>query len=267
MTPHTDVPTLQHDTSGSGKTLVLMGGGLTGWQSWIPHAEQLRTSRQIIRIQQHGIALGLTGDPLPPDHSIDYEVAAFAKTLDALAVDQADFAAWSLGAVITLSYALHHPDRVRSLTLIEPPAFWVLRSQGPLDDAMRREQRFMAAMAEGEITEAKLAEFLRIAGIIPADFDPSTLEQWPAWVQHRRSLRFGDAPYVHDDDMALVRAFDHPVLLVKGEGSSPYYHRIIDLLAENFPNAQVVIYPGRHAPHIISMGPFMERFRQFLASA
>ena len=32
------------------------------------------------------------------------------------------------GAVITLDYALGHPERVRTLTLIEPPALWALKA-------------------------------------------------------------------------------------------------------------------------------------------
>jgi pimeloyl-ACP methyl ester carboxylesterase len=48
-----------------------------------------------------------------------------------LDISQADIAAWSYGALIALNYALHHPWHVRSLTLIEPSAYWVLRSRDP----------------------------------------------------------------------------------------------------------------------------------------
>jgi hypothetical protein len=43
---------------------------------------------------------------------VAYEVNALGHTLDDLAIQQADFACWSYGAAITLSCAIHPPDRV-----------------------------------------------------------------------------------------------------------------------------------------------------------
>jgi pimeloyl-ACP methyl ester carboxylesterase len=74
-----------------------------------------------------------------------------------------------------------------------------------------------------------------------------------------------DIPFHHKDSIELVREFDKPVLLVKGEGSSSITHKIIDVLAEEFPNARVVTFPGGHAPHIVSMQPFLESFGRFLS--
>lgn len=58
-----------------------------------------------------------------------------------------------------------------------------------------------------------------------------------------------------------------PVLLFKGEGLSDFLHQIIDVLAEEFPNAQIEQLPGGHAPHIISADQFMDIFTKFLAKS
>lgn len=265
MSIESQVPLMQRQASGSGEPLVLVPGGLTGWLSWIPHAETLATSRHVIRLQLHSVALGLTGEPLPPAYSVDYEITALRKTMDELAIEQADFAAWSYGSEIALSYAIHHPDRVRSLTLIEPPAFWVLRSRRPLSEAMLEDQKQLQALATHDVSEEQLVWFAHFAGFVPEEVDPRTLPPWSGWFQHRQSLRMGDSPYRHEDRIELVRSFDKPVLLVKGEGSSQYYHDIIDILAEELPNARVISLPGGHAPHILSMQPFMEAFTRFLS--
>jgi pimeloyl-ACP methyl ester carboxylesterase len=68
-----------------------------------------------------------------------------------------------------------------------------------------------------------------------------------------------------EDNIELVRTFEKPVLLVKGERSNPYLHDILDVLAEEFPYAQVATFPGGHAPHIESMQPFLKRFTRFLS--
>lgn len=72
-------------------------------------------------------------------------------------------------------------------------------------------------------------------------------------------------PFRHDDDIELVRTFDKPVLLVRGEGSARTLHDIVDVLAEELPQARLTTFPGGHAPHIVSLQPFLERFTEFLS--
>jgi pimeloyl-ACP methyl ester carboxylesterase len=258
---------MQHETIGNGLPLVLVPGGLTGWLSWIPHAEALSDSRQVTRVQLQNVALGLAGDRLPPDYSIDYEISALGATLDDLSAPQADFAAWSLGGEVYLSYAIRNPKNVRSLTLIEPPAYWVLRSRGLLSEDVLAEQDFNRSLAVPDVSEDQLIAFMDYAKLIPPGVDIRTMQQWPVWSQHRQSLRMGDAPFRHEDDIDLVRAFDKPVLLVKGDGSNPGLHAIIDVLGEEFPNARIVTFPCGHAPHIVSMQAFMEQFISFLSES
>lgn len=149
-----EIPPLKYAVSGSGQPLVLVPGGLTGWRSWIPHADVLADTCRVIRVQLHNVELGLAGASLPSGYAVDYEAAALGKTLDELAIEQADIAAWSYGTVIALSYALHHPQRVRSLTLIEPSAYWVLRSRGPLSQEALAEQKFLQSLAVDNVGEA-----------------------------------------------------------------------------------------------------------------
>ena len=148
-----DVPLMQYHTSGDGEVLVLSPGGLTGWLSWIPHTEVLSNLRKVIRVQLHNVALGLEDMPLPSDYSVDYEITSFSKILDFLNIERADIAAWSYGGEVALSYAIHNPDRVRTLTLIEPPAFWVIRSRGPLSDEMLGEKKINQSYAVDNVSE------------------------------------------------------------------------------------------------------------------
>jgi pimeloyl-ACP methyl ester carboxylesterase len=230
MNLYSNVPLMRRDVSGSGEPLVLVPGGLTGWLSWIPHAERLATSWSVIRLQLHNVAFGLSDDPLPPTYSIDFVVTSLGKTLDGMGIQQADFAGWSYGAEVTLSYAIHHPNRIRSLALIEPPAFWVLRSRGSFSQEVVDGQKFHRTLATDDVTEEQLVRFSHFAGFVPEDINPRSLPQWDVWSKHRQSLRFGDTPFQHEDNIELVRGFEKPVLLIKGEGSSTYYHDIIDIL-------------------------------------
>jgi pimeloyl-ACP methyl ester carboxylesterase len=254
---------MKTSASGRGAPLILVPGGFTGWLSWIPHAERLSATRRVICVQLHNVETGLSGAPLPSGYSVDYEVAALANTLDHLDIAHTDIAAWSYGALIALSYALHHPRRVRSLTLIEPSAYWVLRSREPLPKQVIDEQRQFQTLASG-VSEAQLVDFMRTFGLLPPGVDPRTLPQWPVWFEHRRSLRIGDAEYRHTDSLDRLRAFTPPVLLVSGADSNPLTHRIADVLVEELPHTCLETLPGGHAAHIESMEAFMALFERFL---
>ncbi len=257
---------MKFETTGTGQTIVLVPGGLTGWLSWEPHAKELSKKYRVIRVQLLSVELGLMNQPLPPGYSVDYETNALARTIAQTGVSQGHFVAWSYGAEITLNFALNNPDSVQTLTLIEPPAIWVLLSRGPLSEDMLNEQRTIQSLALGDVSEAQLEWFTHFAGFVPTNVDPKKLPQWPVWMKHRQSLRTGDVVYQHKDDIRRVRNFKKPVLLFKGEGSSPFLHQIIDILGSEFPRARVEMLPGGHAPQLASMGRFMKILSSYLKS-
>ena len=126
---------MQYEVTGSGRPIVLVPGGLTGWASWEPFVKTFSDKRTVIRVQLLGVQFGLENRPLPEDYSVKTESGALAATLDSLGYNiPVDLVAWSFGAFTSLDYALYHPDRIRTLTLIEPPAMWVLRETGKWDD-------------------------------------------------------------------------------------------------------------------------------------
>ncbi len=250
---------------GEGPPLVLVGGGLTGWKSWEPHAEQLADTRTVARLQLLNVEYGLEDRPLPQGYSARMESAALAAALDGLGWrEPLDLVAWSYGALITLDFALGHPARVRTLTLIEPPAAWVLPDRGKSDPDLQA----LRSLDIGEdVSEADLERFLRIAGLIPPESDPRELPQWSVWMEHRRSLRAVVNPVKHHDEPERLRTFEPPVLLITGTGTAPYYRRIQEMLVAHLPRARAVEMPAGHAPHIISSDRFLAELARFHESA
>lgn len=252
--------------TGRGEPLVLVPGGLTGWLSWEPHAEHLARERRVIRSQLLSVALGLQGEPLPPDYGLRTESGALLRALDDLAVDRADFVGWSYGGAVALDVALHHPERVRSLVLVEPDADWLLRAFDRFDPEAEAFQRLMQGYGPGDVSEAQLARFLVEVGVVPRGVDARSLPRWPVWVAHRQSLRIGDAPSRHEEDPARLTRVQAPVLLFKGEGSPAFLREAVELLARELPHARVEELPGGHALPLVSMERFLELLRAFLAS-
>ncbi len=264
-------PKMQLDVKGTGAPLVLVGGGLTGWLSWEPHQARLASTRTVARAQPLAVQYGLEDRPLPHGYSIDTESRALGAALDGrFPTGPIDLCAWSFGAFIALDFALDHPERIRTLTLIEPPAVWVLDATGVGDAESARESNAMRALYRtmvADVTEEQLATFVCQAGLCPPGRSPTQLPQWATWVEHRRSLRTGDATWAHTDSAARLRGFDRPVLLVKGTGSAHFLHRIIDGLGQTLPHARTIELPGGHAPNIVSMDAFLEAMTSFQKAA
>lgn len=256
---------IQTETAGDGPPLVLVPGGLTGWASWLPFVEPFSRERRVTRTQLLAVDRGLRNEPVPPDYSVAMESAALAAGLEGVHSGPLDFAAWSFGALVTLDFALDHPERVRRLILIEPPAIWVLRGRGPIAPELEEQRRALRAMGPGGISEEQLEWFTHFAGFVPRDVDPRTLPMWPSWMLHRQSLRTQDAPFRHEDSLERVRRFERPVLLFKGVGSAGFLREIVQILSEELPHARVVEMTGGHAPHLANPERFVETAREFLA--
>ena len=166
---------MQCEVTGSGRPIVFVPGGLTGWASWEPFVKMFSNNRTVIRVQLLGVQFGLENRALPEDYSVKTESGALAATLDSLGYKMpVDVVAWSFGAFTSLDYALDHPNLIRTLTLIEPPAMWVLRVTGKWDDEAQQTADFFETQ-KGDITEEMLAEFLLHAGLATPGQDPREL--------------------------------------------------------------------------------------------
>lgn len=257
--------TLLSEVTGAGRPLVLIPGGLTGWISWVPIAERLAATRTVVRVQLLNVQRGLDGQALGADYSLETEKAALGNTLEALELTPpVDLAAWSYGGGVALAFALDSPQWVRTLTLVEPEAQWALPA---LDAEAARTRAQELRLSRTDITEDDLEGFLLASGLVPPGTSPRVLPQWPVWSRHRQSLRAVPSGWEYAGGRERLPGLECPTLLVKGTGSAPLQHRVVDELAQRLPNAEVAEWPGGHAPHLVSTDAFLERMRSLQEGA
>lgn len=256
---------LAYDVKGEGEPVVLVPGGLTGWVSWVPHAERLSARWRTVRVQPIHNELGSAGRPGDPGYTPEVERESLRMTLDALGMETAHFAGWSAGGKALIEFTLAYPQRVRTLTLVEPGAFWILEQLGEADPDVERSNAFLHSLFGKNVTEDDLAAFLEPAGLAPSKEEARSGPYWERALPHRMALSWYSEDYDRSgrsiEELANIRC---PVLLVKGSVTTEAEKRVVDALGDRLPNATVLELPGDHASHIQSIDTFLEAFERHL---
>lgn len=230
----TDVPTsfgtthVRRSGSGDGLPLVLLHGVLGNGLHWHPVVEGLAQGRPVLALDTVGAA-GRSVQTAPMRREADYGTW-FTEVLDGLGIDRAHVVGESAGAWHATLVGLHAPDRVASVSLIEPNGVvtrtpWrallrIVRFGGNTsEEGWRAMSEWLTPglrMTDVELANARAGQGFRLAA------------RWA------RPLKDGE----------LV-AFAPPLLVIYGGESvvsDPLAAR--RRLAEHLPEAEVVIVPG-----------------------
>jgi pimeloyl-ACP methyl ester carboxylesterase len=256
---------LLHDVTGEGEPIVLVPGTLTGWASWVAHAERLADSREVIRVQLRNVEFAETGHPIPASYSVQTEIDGLLAAVDELGLDRFDLAGWSLGGLVALAFAMRYPERVSTLTLVEPAAPWVLRATGhtgPWLDELEARDRHLSGK---DVTIDSLKTFLVRAGFGSAETDFESHPRWPLMVRNRQALSVVDAVWDYTDSIDQLRGLEVPVLLVTGMASERSDRMIDRVIAQNAPYVTSIELPGDHACHIENIDQFLTALNLHLA--
>jgi pimeloyl-ACP methyl ester carboxylesterase len=258
---------LQHEDTGDGPPIVLVPGALTGWLSWTPHAERLSATRRVIRVQPIHNELGSAGQPGNLSYTWETERESLRLTLKALGVEAADFAGWSGGGRALIEFTLQYPDRARSLTLVEPAAYWVLEEAGERDEQVDRLNEFIRGIAGRRVSDEELGQFLELAAFIQPGEDPRRHPNWDRWAPHKQALSWQQSVGRSGRSADELGSISCPVLLVKGTVTADWLKRVVEVLDERIPNSTVLELEGDHASHIESIDAFLEALESHLAGA
>jgi pimeloyl-ACP methyl ester carboxylesterase len=145
----------------------------------------------------------------------------------------------SYGGVICLFAAVRYAEALRSLTLIEPPAFGIARGNAAADE-------FSAKATElWERGPTDPAEFLRWflatvgSSIPPGDFSPALL-------QGARTLMVERYPWTAEPPLDELAATPFPKLVVSG-GHHPAFDAVCDVLEERLDAERAVLTGAGHS--------------------
>jgi pimeloyl-ACP methyl ester carboxylesterase len=215
---------------------------------WTPVIDVLKSRFRVLAPDL--IGYGRT-DPWPNGHefTLDDEVRLIAPLLENRS-GGAHVVAHSYGGVVALELARTHRRLVRSLTLIEPVAFHVLRhasDPGPWSEAEELGRSYAAAMAAGD-TEAALCRFVDYWA------EPGA---WDKMDEAARAQMRRVAPKMVLDFQVVLpdrgpdawRDIEPPARLLAGDKSPLPVRRIAAILARRLPSASLQVVTG--ANHLL----------------
>jgi pimeloyl-ACP methyl ester carboxylesterase len=235
------------DVVGSGPRLVLVhgSGGGSGWPAQRPLADRYT----LVMPTRSGYP------PNPPLARIDFDRQA--EELLALLATGDHLVGHSYGGVVSLLAARAAPE-LRSLTVVEPPAFGVARREVAVEELVSR-------LAELWPTDLEPEPFLhRFVAAVGSAYDgPSPLP--PGVEAAVRAVMAERPPWEAEIPLGELRAKPFPKLVVSG-GHHPAFDAVCDVL-EGELGAERAIVPG--AGHSVQRvgGPFNQVLERFVAAA
>jgi pimeloyl-ACP methyl ester carboxylesterase len=188
----------------------------------------------------------------PPGYSLETEVEGIRRVADDAGFDTFHLVGYSAGGASSLAFASRHPERLRSLALMEPA--WAGRDgQSPEEAAVFDRFRAIPGLPADQIMPAFVGTQLADG----VDSPPPPPGPAPPWMPSRLAgvgafISVFDA---YQPDLEVLRRFDRPVYFGLGGRSNPdLYARIATRLGHVFPDFTLDVFDDRHhfdPPHRI----------------
>lgn len=251
---------LRYELEGEGPPVVLVHGGvLNGAMTWSAQ-QPLALRRRLVIVDRPGFGSS------PPVDRVDFATDAelVADLLDQASrlwdVERIHLVGHSYGGVVCLLAAAVRPGVIRSLTVIEPPAFAVAAGDPAVDD-------LVAALKEHwrsgprELPAAFLGSFLQLVGSATELPDPLP----PALAQGAALLIVERGPWEADIPLAQLARAPFPKLVVSGAHSEAF-DAVCDVLERALGADRAVIAGAGHSVPRTG-APFTQRLERFLTDA
>ena len=232
--------------------VFLPGGVLPGALAY-PALVAALTDRLGTRFRPLVKELEVYAGPEPPaGFGLATEVDGILRAADAAGFKRFHLVGYSAGGASSLAFAAAHPDRLRSLALLEPA--WAGNiGLAPEEQALQVELRRIAVLPGAERMGPFMLAQLAVGVVPPAPPEGPA----PPWMAQRPGgiAAFMGAFDGAELDLGVLAALPAPVYYALGGRSNPdYYARQAGRLAKIFQHFTVELYVDRHhfdPPHRI----------------
>jgi pimeloyl-ACP methyl ester carboxylesterase len=204
----------------------------------------------------------------PPNYALDVEIEGILRAAQTSGFDRLHLVGYSGGGAASLAFAARHPERLRSIALLEP-AWAGNGGLDPAEEAVWREFDRIMALPPEEMMPAFVRSNLG-PGVEPPPPPPGPPPPWmakrPAGLNaFTRAFRAGEL------DLDALRGLQAPVYFALGRLSNPdHYAKIAERLAGVFPDFTLEVFEECHhfdPPHRVESERLASSLRGLWARA
>jgi pimeloyl-ACP methyl ester carboxylesterase len=236
-----DGATVHYRDEGTGYPIVLIHGmssSLHTWQGW---TDILSKQYRVIRMDLPGF--GLTGPTAENIYTIPYYESFIARFLDSLGIKECYMAGNSLGGLITWNYALHHPEQVKKIVLLDAAGY-------PM-----KHPPFVAALGRSKILSPVMRyitpRFIVAKSMEQVYGDPAKIRDSITERYFKLTLRAGNrAAFIafangfRDHDTVPIQQIKTPTLIEWGEKDRWITPEDARRFNRDIKGSQLITYPG-----------------------
>jgi pimeloyl-ACP methyl ester carboxylesterase len=183
------------------------------------------------------------GEEPPANYSLDVEIEGILRAAEASGFDRFHLVGYSAGGAASLALAARHPERLRSLALLEP-AWAGNEGLDPAEEAVWREYDRIMDLPPEEMMPAFVRSNLGpgVEPPPPPPGPPPGMAKRPAGLNAlTRAFRAGEL------DVDALRGLQAPVYFALGGLSNPdQYAKIAERLVGVFPDFTLEVFEGCH---------------------
>jgi len=228
---------IAYEEAGRGPLICLLHGGMASSRSWAPVAESLGNNYHLVMPD----LLGCGGSSPNPENSLKIvpeNARALSELLNHIGKPLV-LAGHSLGGTVAFHLAMQHKLPLKGLVLFEPSLADVLRAVGDAKMLAWHNDYFV----EGGLKLAQAGNVAAVRVMVDGWSGEGSFERLPETVQNylndQIAAAVGDMEACMNEpvDVALLKQFAVPALLMAGTSGAQFGATMCRHLAENFPNS------------------------------
>jgi non-heme chloroperoxidase len=253
--------------------VIFIHGGLDDYRCWQFQIDSFSSKYRAISYSRRFAYPNKGIGNLAQDNTIEANAKDLAELIRKLDLAPAHLVGASYGAFIALYCVSKNPDLAKTMVLNEPPIFEFL-ARSPIKEDVELVQRFRTRVQSPTQNASRVGDFKKAAqvaidgimeienffGQLPEEGKQSLIDNAETL---ESELESSMSTSFTTEDVKQITTI--PMLLVKGELSPKYFHRIVDILSDNMPNTEQIVIPNVSHDDFKSGNIFSLKVMEFFA--
>jgi non-heme chloroperoxidase len=252
--------------------IIFIHGSLDDYRCWQFQMDYFSRKYRVISYSRRFAYPNKWIGNVAQDNTIEDNAKDLAELIRKLDVAPAHLVGASYGAFIALYCVSKNPDLAKTMILNEPPVFPFLARSTLKEDVelLQRYRTYVQSTTEnafkrGDFERAAQTFIDKITGI-ENFFEQLPVQDKKFLIDNAKSLE-GElesaqpSSFTIEDVKQIITTI--PTLLVKGELSPKFFHRISDILSDNMPNTEQILIPDVSHDNVKFTDIFSSKLMEF----